>query len=88
MYFNTSKFFNIKIKSEDKERIKNELFIKGNAKLVEEDIIQRTSFLLLFLSEEEIKNLSIDLIDYHLSSNDYTFILFLITLSYLINLIK
>jgi hypothetical protein len=88
LYFFTSKFFNIKIKLEDKERIKNELFIKGKAKMVEEDIIQKTSVLLLFSSEEEIKNLSIGLIDSILSSNDYTYILFLISLSYLITLIK
>jgi hypothetical protein len=85
--FFTSKFFNVKIKLEDKERIKNELFRKGKAKLVEEDIIQKTS-VLLFLSEEEIKNLSIDVIDSILSSNDYTYILFLIALFYLITLIK
>jgi hypothetical protein len=68
--FFTSKIFNLKIKLEDKERIKNELFIKGNGKLVEEDIIQKTS-VLLFLSEEEIKNFSIDVIDSILSSNDF-----------------
>ena len=43
MYFNSSKLMNINIKSEDKERLKNELFKKGNAKLVE-DITQVTSF--------------------------------------------
>ena len=37
---------NINIKSEDKERLKNELFKKGNSKLVE-DITQITSLLLL-----------------------------------------
>ena len=61
MFFNSSKLLNIKIKSEDKERLKNELFKKGNAKLVE-DITQITSFLLLLGSKEDIKNLSIGLI--------------------------
>ena len=58
MFFNSSKLMNIKIKSEDKERLKNELFKKGNAKLVE-DITQITSYLLLFGSKEDIKNFSI-----------------------------
>jgi len=84
MYFNSSKLMNIKIKSEDKERLKNELFKKGNAKQVEE-ITQITSFLLLFGSKEDIKNFSIGLIEDILSSNNYTFILFLIKLSGFIN---
>ena len=84
MYFNSSKLMKIKIKSEDKERLKNELFKKGNAKLVE-DITQITSFLLLFGSKEDIKILSIGLIEDILSSNNYTFILFLIKLSVFIN---
>lgn len=84
MYFNSSKLMKIKIKSEDKERLKNELFKKGNAKLVE-DITQITSFLLLFGSKEDIKILSIGLIEDILSSNNYTFLLFLIKLSGFIN---
>jgi hypothetical protein len=84
MYINSSKLMKIKIKSEDKERLKNELFKKGNAKLVE-DITQITSFLLLFSSKEDIKILSIGLIEDILSSNNYTFILFLIKLSVFIN---
>ena len=84
MYFNSSKLMKIKIKSEDKDRLKNELFKKGNAKLVE-DITQITSFLLLFGSKEDIKILSIGLIEDILSSNNYTFILFLIKLSVFIN---
>ena len=84
MFFNSSKLLNIKIKSEDKERLKNELFKKGNAKLVE-DITQITSFLLLLGSKEDIKNLSIGLIEDILSSNNYTFILLLIKLSGFIN---
>ena len=62
MFFNSSKLMKIKIKSEDKERLKNELFKKGNAKLVQ-DITQITSFLLLFGSKEDIKILSIGLIE-------------------------
>ncbi len=84
MYFNSSKLMKIKIKSEDKERLKNELFKKWNAKLVE-DIIQITSFLLLFGSKEDIKIFSIGLIEDILSSNNYTYILFLIKLSVFIN---
>ena len=84
MFFNSSKLLNIKIKSEDKERLKNELFKKGNAKLVE-DITQITSFLLLLGIKEDIKNLSIGLIKDILSSNNYTFILLLIKLSGFIN---
>ena len=84
MFFNSSKLMNIKIKSEDKERLKNELFKKGNAKLVE-DITQITSYLLLFGSKEDIKNFSIGFIEDILSSNNYTFILLLIKLSGFIN---
>jgi len=84
MYFNSSKLMNIKIKSEDKERLKNELFKKGNVKLVQ-DITQITFFLLLFGSKEDIKNFSSDIIEDILSSNNYTFILFLIKLSGFIN---
>ena len=87
MYFNSSKLMNINIKSEDKERLKNELFKKGNSKLVE-DITQVTSFVLLFGSKEEIKNYSKAFIEDKLSSNDYTFILFLIKLSGFINKIN
>jgi ABC-type siderophore export system fused ATPase/permease subunit len=84
MFFNSSKLINIKIKSEDKERLKNELFKKGNAKPVE-DITQITSFLLLLGSKEDIKNFSIGFIEDILSSNNYTFLLFLIKLSGFIN---
>ena len=84
MYFNSSKLMNIKIKSEDKERLKNELFKKGNVKLVQ-DITQITFFLLLFGSKEDIKIFSSDIIEDILSSNNYIFILFLIKLSGFIN---
>ena len=87
MFFNSSKLMNINIKSEDRERLKNELFKKGNAKLIE-DITQVTSFVLLLGSNEEIKNFSKAFIEDNLSSNDYTFILFLIKLSGLINKIN
>ena len=53
---------NKNIKSEDKERLKNELFKKEN-KFTVDDINQVTSFMLLLGTKEEIKNLSKAFID-------------------------
>jgi hypothetical protein len=83
IYFNSSKLINKKIKSDNKEKLKKELIEKVNAQ--QEDITPMISLLLLFGSREDINNLSNSLIDGILSSNDYTFILFLIKLSSLIN---
>jgi hypothetical protein len=83
MFFNSSKLMEIKIKSEDKERLKNELINKENVQ--QKDIIQMVSLLLLFLSKEEIKHLSNRFIDANLASNDYTFILFFMKLSFWFN---
>ena len=80
----TSKLMNKKITPQNKERLKNELMNK-NIILKKDNFDQIFSLMLLFISKEEIEILSNSYIDAILSSDDYTFLLFLINLSALIN---
>jgi hypothetical protein len=83
IHYNTSNILNKKVKTEDKERLRNELNIKLSTQ--QEELIHILHKLLLFSSKEEINNLSRGFIDAILSTNDYTYLLFLIKLSGLIN---
>lgn len=82
--YNTSKIMNKKITPQNKERLKNEI-IKKNIILQKDNFNQIFSLMLLFITKEEIEILSNSYIDAILSSDDYTFLLFLINLSALIN---
>jgi hypothetical protein len=75
---------NKKITPQNKERLKNEI-IKKNIILQKDNFNQIFSLMLLFITKEEIEILSNSYIDAILSSDDYTFLLFLINLSALIN---
>ena len=83
IHFNTSNLLNKKIKSEDKERLRNELNKKLSTQ--QEELIHILHMLLLFSSKQEINNLSRNFIDAILSTNDYTYLLFLIKLFGLVN---
>ena len=83
IHYNTSDLLNKKVKTEDKERLRNELNKKLRTQ--QEELIHILHKLLLFSSKEEINKLSRNFIDAILSTNDYTYLLFLIKLSGLIN---
>ena len=83
IYLNSSDLLNKKIKSENKERLRNELTKKLSTQ--QEELIHILHMLLLFSSKEEINYLSRNFIDAILSTNDYTYLLFLIKLSALVN---
>jgi len=75
---------NKKITPQNKERLKNEL-INKNIILQKDNFNQILPLMLFFIPKEEIEVLSNSSIDAILSSDDYTFFLFLINLSALIN---
>ncbi|HJT85173.1 MAG TPA: hypothetical protein VJ697_11890 [Nitrososphaeraceae archaeon] len=83
--YNSSKIINKKITLSHKERLKNEI-INKNINLQEDNFYQIFNLLLLFCStKDEIESLSNNFIDAILKSEDYTFLLFLINVSVLIN---
>ena len=82
--YNSSKIMNKKITPQNKERLKNEI-IKKNIILQKDNFNQIFSLMLLFITKEEIEILSNNYIDAILSTDDYTYLLFLIKLSGLIN---
>jgi hypothetical protein len=84
IYYNTSNIINKKITPQNKERLKKEI-INKNIILQKDNFIQVFPLMFLFSSKEEIEILSNSFIDAILSSDDYTFLLFLIYLSYLLN---
>ena len=84
IYNNASNIINKKITPQNKERLKNEI-INKNIILQKDNFIQIFPLMFLFNSKEEIEILSNSFIDAILSSDDYTFLLFLIYLSYLLN---
>jgi len=75
---------NKKITPQNKEGLKNEL-INKNIILQKDNFNQILPLMLFFIPKEEIEVLSNSSIDAILSSDDYTFFLFLINLSALIN---
>ena len=83
IHFNTSELLNKKVKPEDKERLRNELNKKSSTQ--QKELIHILYLLLLFGSKDEIKTFSTNFLDAILSTNDYTYLLFLIKLSGLIN---
>jgi hypothetical protein len=83
IHFNTSYLLNKKVKTEDKERLRNELYKKLSTQ--QGEFIHILHKVLLFSSKEEINKLSRNYIDAILSTNDYTYLLFLIKFAGLIN---
>jgi hypothetical protein len=83
--YNSSKIINKKITIQHKERLKNEI-INKKINLQEDNFYQIFNLLLLFYNtKEEIQTLANNYIDAILSSEDYTFLLFLFNISVLIN---
>jgi hypothetical protein len=76
IFYTSSEIINKTVSTEYKEKLQSEIYKK--LKLETEF---KLPFLLLLCSKEEIKSLSINIIDTILSKDDYTFLLFLIKLS-------
>jgi hypothetical protein len=85
IFYNSSKIINKQITPHNKQRLKNEI-INKEINLQKNNLYQIFALMLLFYStKEEIETLSNNFIDAILSSEDYTFLLFLINVSVLIN---
>jgi hypothetical protein len=85
IFYNSSKLINKQVRPPNKERLENEI-INKKINLQKDNVNQIFLLILLFHNtKEEIDSLSNSFLDAILSSDDYTFLLFLINSSTLIN---